>query len=290
VRAKDAKEEEQEQRNERGDFEVDAEEGDQAGSTPSWIKTIDYMKPKGYVAPPNLNTVPSTNIEIEYVYGYRSYDTRNNLRYSTKGEAVYHTAGTGIVLNQAKNTMRTTTVHNDDITCLDSWKNLVVTGEMGRRPLIAVWDTDTMEVIVSFSKPLEKSISNVAFSPSGKYIAATSMSDNHEIAIYDVIKKELVATGNGPRSPIFALKFTQEEDKVVCGCAKEIVFANFSSGKGLKLERGIFGKVPIIPTYSLARVGGYMVSAMGNGNILLWKGNSCTKPLKEHNVAVTALT
>jgi hypothetical protein len=112
------------------------------------------MKPKGYVAPSNLNTPPSTNIEIEYIYGYRSYDTRNNLRYSPKGEAVYHTAGVGIVLNQTKNTMRVTTVHNDDITCLDTWKNLVVTAEMGRRPLIAVWDTETMETVMTFSKPL----------------------------------------------------------------------------------------------------------------------------------------
>jgi hypothetical protein len=46
------------------------------------------------------------------------------------------------------------------------------------------------------------------------------MNDNHEIAVYDVAKKCLLATGNGPRSPIFALKFTQSEDQVVCGCAK----------------------------------------------------------------------
>lgn len=212
LREKDAREEKEEQKNEQGDFAVDAEDGDQAGSTPSWIKTIDYMKPKGYSPPSILNTAPSSNLEIEYVYGYRSYDTRNNLRYSPKGEAIYHTAGTGIVLNQAKNTMRTTTVHGDDITCLDTWKNLVVTGEMGRRPLIAVWDSETMQVVCSTSKPLEKSISNVAFSPSGKFIAATSMSDNHEIAVYQLTKDGLVmvATGNGPRSPIFALKFTQE--------------------------------------------------------------------------------
>lgn len=178
------------------------------------------MQPKDYHPPKDLNTVPSTNLLINYIYGYRSYDTRNNLRYSPKGEAVYHTAGAGIVLNQNKNTMRVTTVHNDDITCLDSFRNLVATAEMGNKPLIAIWDSETMETVMTFNKPLQKSISNIAFSPSGRLIAATSMSDNHEIAIYDIGKKCLLATGNGPRSPIFALKFTQNEEYVVCGCAK----------------------------------------------------------------------
>ena len=43
---------------------------------------------------------------------------------------MYHTAGCGIVLDKKKNTMRTTTVHNDDVTCLDLniSKNLVATG------------------------------------------------------------------------------------------------------------------------------------------------------------------
>jgi hypothetical protein len=43
------------------------------------------------------------------VYGYRSYDTRDNLRYNSNGDVVYHTGGCGIVLNKAKNTMKVTT-------------------------------------------------------------------------------------------------------------------------------------------------------------------------------------
>lgn len=43
--------------------------------------------------------------------------------------------------------MRVTTVHNNDITCLDlnSNRNLVVTGEMGRKPALIVWDANTLE-------------------------------------------------------------------------------------------------------------------------------------------------
>lgn len=64
------------------------------------------------------------------MYGYRSYDTRDNVRYNSQGEIVYHTAACGIVLNKNKNTMRVNTSHNDDIICLDvnTSKGLVATG------------------------------------------------------------------------------------------------------------------------------------------------------------------
>ncbi len=162
----------------------------------------------------NLNKAPAQTLDINYVYGYRSYDTRNNIGYNSNGEIIYHTAACGIVLNKAKNTMRVNTTHNDDITCLDVnlVKNLVATAEMGRKPSIVIWDATTLDVKQIFINKLEKSISNIAISPSGKYVAATSMSDNHEIAVYDIAKASLIAYGQGPRSVVFAIKFNKAED------------------------------------------------------------------------------
>lgn len=102
------------------------------------------MRPPGAVETENKE--PNVTLDIGYVYGYRSYDTRNNLKYSAQGDPVYHTAACGIVLNKAKNTMRVSTIHNDDITCLDlnESKGLAVTGEMGRWPSLVVWDVNTL--------------------------------------------------------------------------------------------------------------------------------------------------
>lgn len=153
------------------------------------------------------------DLDISYVYGYRSYDTRDNLRYNAQGQAVYHTAACGIVLNKQKNTMRVNTTHNDDITCLDvnAAKGIVATGEMGRWPSLVIWDASTLETKTVFAKKLERNISNVSISKSGKYVAASSMNDKHEIAVYDIQKNSLVAFGQGPKSVIFALKFLQNE-------------------------------------------------------------------------------
>ena len=115
------------------------------------------------------------------MYGYRCYDTRDNLFYTSNGDIVYHNAGCGIVLNKNKNTQKIITEHNDDVTSLAYCpsKNLAVTGEMGRKPYVIVWDTDTMEVKGSFQGKLERSIATVAISKSGRYVAATSQSDKH---------------------------------------------------------------------------------------------------------------
>lgn len=111
------------------DFAVEADEGDQFMATNAWTKVCDQMCPIPKEDYPEDKT-PNIDLEISYVYGYRSYDTRDNLRYNSQGEIVYHTAGCGIVLNKAKNTMRVNTTHNDDITCLDAnpARGIVATG------------------------------------------------------------------------------------------------------------------------------------------------------------------
>lgn len=127
------------------------------------------------------NKSPNLNLDIGYVYGYRSYDTRDNIRYNSQGQIVYHTAGCGIVLNKNKNTMRVNTSHNDDIICLDvnTSKGLVATGELGRWPSLIIWDANNLETKTVFAKKLERNINNVTISKSGRYVAASSMNDKH---------------------------------------------------------------------------------------------------------------
>ena len=54
-------------------------------SSPSWARTIEYMAPDNFEKPASLDTPPNNNLEINYVYGYRCYDTRDNLRYNSNG-------------------------------------------------------------------------------------------------------------------------------------------------------------------------------------------------------------
>lgn len=42
---------------------------------------------------------PDVEFELEHVYGYRTSDCTQNLRYNTNGEAVFMVAALGVVMN-----------------------------------------------------------------------------------------------------------------------------------------------------------------------------------------------
>ena len=60
-------------------------------------------------------TAPPSQLRLEWVYGYRGNQARNNLVYTASGEVVYFVAGVGIVHNSQNKKQRFFLGHNDDI-------------------------------------------------------------------------------------------------------------------------------------------------------------------------------
>ena len=103
--------------------------------------------------------------EIEHVYGYRTADCQQNLRYNVNGDAVYMSAALGVVMNTencsqkffgGQNVKMTDKFggddlnhHRDDIIAIDisADRKTVVTGETGQKPKICVWNGETGEPI-----------------------------------------------------------------------------------------------------------------------------------------------
>ena len=110
------------------------------------------------VDPPPNPSPPDTNYALEYVYGYRCADSRQNCYFNAYGQAVYMTAALGIVLdassntqkffgggrveNQAKNVSNDENAHTDDITALtmSNDRNWAATGQVGSAPAAFVWN------------------------------------------------------------------------------------------------------------------------------------------------------
>lgn len=70
---------------------------------------------------------------MDYVYGFRCEDTRNNVFIKEDGKLLYHTAQMGIVFDSKQNKQQFYMEHNDDISCMDTGHgadsgDLVVTG------------------------------------------------------------------------------------------------------------------------------------------------------------------
>lgn len=96
------------------------------------------------------------SLQLQWVQGYRGWDTRQNVYYTLGGQVCYHAAAVGICYDKEARTQRFITDdpesegvaegNTDDILCMARHPNKVVfaTGEIGLRPKIIVWDADTM--------------------------------------------------------------------------------------------------------------------------------------------------
>ena len=60
-------------------------------------------------------TAPATQLRLNWVYGYRGHQCRNNLFYTSSRGIVYFVAGVGVVYNQKYHKQKFFLGHDDDI-------------------------------------------------------------------------------------------------------------------------------------------------------------------------------
>lgn len=88
----------------------------------------------------------------------------------------------------------------------------MATGEVGAKPIIYVWDSNTFEVLNTFRGVLKRGIDLISWNPSGTYIAAIGLDDDHTIALYDTTNKiskggALLLDQKGGREKFLGLQF-----------------------------------------------------------------------------------
>ena len=85
------------------DFEVeDVGEGEEFMAVKPWIGAV--VEPDNH---PEVNKeVPDTTYHLEYAYGYRCQDSRQNVYYNCDGNVTYMTAALGVILDKASNTQK----------------------------------------------------------------------------------------------------------------------------------------------------------------------------------------
>ena len=178
--------------------------------------------------PDNHNEVnlakPDTTLELEYVYGYRAIDSRQNLHFNESGQAVYMTAALGVVLDPesntqkyfgggevdctAKNVARDTNHHTDDIMSLAmcAHRKMAVSGQVGSRPTVFVWwcsGDNVGEKITRIKLPKgSRGVAAVAFSEDNKKIACVDLHNEHHVYAYDTMSGQSIMKANGDTNRI----------------------------------------------------------------------------------------
>ncbi|CAF1474328.1 unnamed protein product, partial [Adineta steineri] len=188
---------------------------------------------------------PDEGLTLDYVFGYRGYDCRDNVFWLKTNEIVYHVAALGIVLNTEQNTQKFYNYHTDDILCLavSPDMSVVATGQIGRDPPIHVWDPVEMKTISILKGQHYRGICALGFSKSGKRLATVGLDDYHTIVIWDWKKGEKLASQRGHNDKIFCLRWNpHDEDRFVTVGVKHIKFWT-QAGGGMTSKQGVFGKI-----------------------------------------------
>lgn len=148
--------------------EDEMEFGDEGSASRPYLGEVKASTPKGFVVPKNAAEPPKEGMKLKYVFGYRAFDTRMNVKYSKEGKIVYHTAALGLVLDKNSNEQTFFTNHDEDMVCLAMHPslNIVATGQMaktGKAKLIDiyVWEIESKKILANLKGFLLRAIRNV---------------------------------------------------------------------------------------------------------------------------------
>jgi len=180
-------------------FEVEEATGEQFMSVRPWLGQITEPDTHNEIN----NEKPDQTYELEYVYGYRCADSKQNVYWNNQGQAVYMTAALGVILDPASNTQKffgggevDSTAknvandmehHTDDVMCVkvNSARDTAVSGQVGSKPTIFTWDAVTGEKKqrIKIAKGA-RGIVAVSINDDG-WIAAVDLHNEHQVYVFD---------------------------------------------------------------------------------------------------------
>lgn len=199
-------------------------------------------------APTNDSKMPEEDLEVDWVYGYRGYDSIDNLVSDSKGRIVYPIAGFLIAYDAKENTQQVFRDHNDDIVCLaqsPTNPDIVATGQVqtitmsgrSKKPFICVTNVATGEV-TKLPARHKRAVRCVAFSKDGQYLASVGADGNNTVMVWDWASRRVVAEAKGDTNKISQIEWSSTDPQAfVTAGVKHLFFWTWNGGASLKKKR-----------------------------------------------------
>ncbi|XP_047533848.1 echinoderm microtubule-associated protein-like 2 isoform X1 [Vanessa atalanta] len=245
---------------------------------PSDHDNLDLSK----VAPP-----PHNKLKLEWVYGYRGKDCRNNLYLLPTGEIVYFVAAVVVLFNVDEQCQRHYTGHTDDVKCLAVHPNklIIATGQcaghdrLDARPHVRVWNSVSLATLaVVGAGSLERAAAGVAFSRAdgGALLACVDDGPDHVISVWEWQrgdKGHCLAETKCSVDTVVAVEFHPLDRNQIVTCGKgHIAFWTLDASNVLYKRMGIFETrdKPKYVTCLAFNHNGDVISGDSNGNLIVW--------------------
>lgn len=203
-------------------------------------------------------TAPKSCLRLEWIYGYRGAQCRNNLWYTGSRDIVYFVAGACVVYNAREHKQRFFLGHNDDVLCLTLHgdKTTVASGQIGKEPYICVWDSGSLKTLSIMKEGLEEGVAALAFDKSGNRLVSVSIDANSTLTVWDWRKGKPLASVQGHSDRVFDVRFSPTVDNLIVSCGvKHIKFWTLS-GNALENQAGVFGDAGEVQTLTCLEFGG----------------------------------
>lgn len=282
--------------------EEEVDVGDEFMAVKPWLGAI--KAPSDYLGFKSSQLArPKVDIELDYVFGYRTKDCRNNLFLDLGNDSetvlMYHAAALGICLDVESNTQSFLRGHKDDVISMayHAKAGLLATGELGPKPRIILHSARTRESICQLRKGVTKGVSILKFSPSGRRLAAVCINDDNSLAIFETRgdpsngdKWDLACITKGDRKKITTLEWITED---------ELLSLGKRHAKGWRLKNGSIKGNSYRPSKTCDFVVGsgalrvkssaLVLAGAANGELQIWKSGSIVSTRKNHQRALDAI-
>nr|XP_035941418.1 echinoderm microtubule-associated protein-like 5 isoform X1 [Halichoerus grypus] len=234
-------------------------------------------------------SAPNCHLRLEWVYGYRGHQCRNNLYYTAAKEIVYFVAGVGVVYSPREHRQKFYRGHSDDIIslALHPERVLVATGQVGKEPYICVWDSYTVQTISVLKDVHTHGIACLAFDLDGQRLVSVGLDSKNAVCVWDWKRGKMLSMAPGHTDRIFDISWDlyQPNKLVSCG-VKHIKFWSLC-GNALTPKRGVFGKTGDLQTILCLACARDELTYSGalNGDIYVWKGINLIRTIQGAHTA-----
>jgi len=271
-----------------------------------WISAV--VPPTGAPAASKFGTDPPVGLEVEleFVYGHRSTDVRNNVKYNARGGILTFGGSVGIVYDKCTHSQVSYLGHDGRpivSMAMHPSGSIVATGEGScpnrvpseRKVAVHIWNPFTGQSIQALENFHENSASQMCFSPDGSRLLTCGEDPNHAVAVWlsgsgawNDAKLQGEAM-SGSEKVFFAV--WQDAQHFVTGGQNHILFWTLQE-RSLIPQKGFFGKKgKIQPLLCGTPVGeeGKVVTGTVSGHFYVWLDGQVIKSVKAHDRSVNCI-
>jgi WD40 repeat protein/Ca2+-binding EF-hand superfamily protein len=254
-------------------------------------KQLPSLTPDDFLFLPSSIEAPSLLVDLKYVYGIRSYDTRNNLFVNPEGQLIYHAACFGIKLDPVANKQMFIMPTKQEIVAMDSWNNLTVVGEISENPTLTIWDNTKMEIQGVLYNTFQNGIAMVRFSDDGNLIAVSTLDDKRSIFIVHMAMMMVIAKSPGPEDPLLDMRFLPDGNSIALATPTQFCFIEKSSRKMVVRASTGWGvdDKRYATTLSIAINGTDPIVGTIDGRLLVFKGTHLFSSIQAHKGPVNSI-